>query len=347
MVACFKVNPPSKQESLHGREIGRYNAADLKRETKTNDHSASPVEYLVKKLNGILLPFPTPFDSEGRINKPALRSNIEHWNKTGITGHIVPGSTGERVHLTEGECLKVIQTARESVPNHFAFIVGAGQQSTQASVDEVRGVVETGADAVLVITPHFYRAEMTQPALVNHYLAVADASPVPVLLYSVPQFTNVTLAPETIARLSGHENIVGVKDSSGDILNLAETVRLVPKDFVVLTGNGSALYPALCVGARGAILAVGCLAPRLSVAIYEAFRAGEHERAREMQQRLTRLTRGVSGSYGISGLKAALDMLGYAGGRVRAPLSDVGEDARREIRAVLEETGLLEEESGV
>jgi 4-hydroxy-2-oxoglutarate aldolase len=344
VAVCFKINPPPpKQEPLHGCEIGRYNAPDLKHETKTNDYSSSPVESPVKKLNGILLPFPTPFDGEGRIDEPALRSNIESWNKTGITGHVILGSTGERVHLTERECLDVIETARESVPSHLAFIVGAGQQSTQATIDEIRHVAEAGADAVLVITPHFYRAEMTQNALVNHYLAVADASPVPVLLYSVPQFTNVTLQPETIARLSGHENIIGVKDSSGDILNLAETVRLVPEDFVVLTGNGSALYPALCVGARGAILAVGCIAPRLSVAIYEAYQSGEHEQAREMQQRLTRLTRGVSGRYGISGLKAALDMLGYAGGRVRAPLSDTTEEARREIRAVLEETGLSEE----
>lgn len=294
-----------------------------------------------------MLPFITPFDEKGGANLSAIRSNIEKWNKTGISGHVVLGSTGERVHLDERECLKVIEAARAATPKSLAFIVGAGQQSTQATVNEILGIAEAGADAVLVITPHFYRAEMTQVALVNHYLAVADASPVPVLLYSVPQFTNVTLQPETIARLSEHENIIGVKDSSGDILNLAETVRLVPEDFAVLTGNGSALYPALCVGARGAILAVGCIAPRLSVAIYEAFIAGEHQRAREMQQRLTLLTRGISGRYGISGLKAALDMLGYMGGRVRAPLPDASEEARCEIAAVLEETGLLEEESGV
>lgn len=294
-----------------------------------------------------MLPFITPFDENGGADLAAIRSNIEKWNETGVSGHVALGSTGERVHLTERECLKVIEAARAAVPEQLAFIVGAGQPSTRATIDEVRGVAAAGADAVLAITPHFYRVEMTQDALVNHYLAVADASPVPVLLYSVPQFTNVTLVPETIARLSGHGNIVGVKDSSGDILNLAETIRLVPEDFAVLTGNGSALYPALCVGACGAILAVGCIAPRLSVAIYEAFEAGEHKSAREMQQQLTRLTRGIPGRSGISGLKAALDMLGYRGGRVRAPLSDASAEARREIAKVLAETGLLEEESGV
>jgi 4-hydroxy-2-oxoglutarate aldolase len=318
----------------------------LKQRDQTNSQNSAAAGFLTNNLRGVMLPFITPFDENGGVDLSAIRSNIEKWNQAGVGGHVVLGSTGERVHLDERECLKVIEAARGAVPEELAFIVGVGQQSTRATIDEVRGVAEAGADAVLVITPHFYRAEMTQSTLVNHYTAVADASGVPVLLYSVPQFTNVTLQPETIARLSGHENIVGVKDSSGDILNLAEAIRLVPEDFAVLTGNGAALYPALCVGAHGAILAVGCIAPRLSVAIYEAVKAGEHERAREMQQRLTRLTRGISGRYGISGLKAALDMLGYTGGRVRAPLSDASAEARQEISAVLKETEILVDETG-
>ncbi len=292
-----------------------------------------------------MLPFPTPFEAGGGANLSAIKLNIEGWNDAGVSGHVVLGSTGERVHVDERECLEIIESARACVPEGMAFVVGAGQQSTRATVEEVRRVAGAGADAVLVITPHFYRAEMTQDALVRHYLEVADASIVPVLLYSVPQLSNVTIAPETVARLSEHENIVGVKDSSGDVLALAEMVRLVPPDFAVLTGSGSALYPALCVGARGGILAIGCVAPRLAVEVYEAFGAGEHERARAAQTRLTRVTRGVLGRYGISGLKAALDMLGYAGGHVRAPLQDAGREARREIEKVLSETGLLGEES--
>ena len=296
-----------------------------------------------------MLPFTTPFDDDGEVDSHALRSNVEQWNETGIGGHIALGSTGERVHLNEREYLKVIETARASVPSHLAFIVGAGQQSTRATIDEVRLVAGgAGADAVLVITPHFYRTEMTQGALLEHYLEVADASPVPLLLYSVPHLTNVQLAPETIASLAEHQNIIGVKDSSGDILALAETIRLVPEGFAVLTGNGSALYPALCVGARGGILAIGCVAPHLAVAIYEAFKAGEHERARRMQQTLTFVTRGVLGRYGIGGLKAALDMLGYQGGGVvRAPLTPVTEEARREIAKVLTAAGLLGDETSV
>lgn len=327
------------------REASRYNAPSLTYRDDTDKHNASVAGFSLKNLRGILLPFPTPLDVESNVNAQALCSNIEKWNETGIAGYVILGSTGERVHLDERECLRVIETARSSVPSQMTFVVGAGQQSTRATVDEVRHVAESGADAVLVITPHFYRAEMTQDALVNHYRAVADASPVPVLLYSVPQLTNVSLAPETIARLSHHENIIGVKDSSGDVLALAETHRLVPDDFAVLTGSGLALYPALCVGAEGGILAIGCIAPRLAVAIYRAFEAGEHERARGAQARLTIATRGVLGRYGIGGLKAGLDMLGYTGGKVRAPLMCASEDAKREIAKVLKEAGLSGDEA--
>jgi 4-hydroxy-2-oxoglutarate aldolase len=331
--------------SLRIHETGRYNASSLIYREDTDKHNASVAGFSVKSLRGILLPFPTPLDIESNVNARALCSNIEKWNETGIAGYAALGSTGERVHLEERECIEVIEIARASVPDRMAFIVGAGQQGTRATIDEVRRVAQAGADAVLVITPHFYRAEMTQDALANHYRAVADASIVPLLLYSVPHLTNVQLAPETIARLSEHENIVGVKDSSGDVLALAETHRLVPEDFAVLTGNGQALYPALCAGSQGAILAVGCIAPRLALAIYEAFEAGENERALALQQRLTMATRGVLVRYGIGGLKAALDMLGYSGGEVRAPLRCADDGARREIAKVLKETGLLGDEA--
>ncbi|MBA2734828.1 MAG: dihydrodipicolinate synthase family protein, partial [Acidobacteria bacterium] len=212
----------------------------MKPQDETIEKKSSAAKFSSEKLRGIMLPFTTPFDKDGEVGALSLRANVERWSESGIAGYVLLGSTGERVHLNERECLKMIETARVSVSSHFAFIVGAGQQSTRATINEVSGVAQAGADAVLVITPNFYRAEMTQNALVNHYLAVADASGVPVLLYSFPQLTNVSLQPETIARLSEHENIIGIKDSSGDILNLAETVRLVPEDFVVLTGNGAA-----------------------------------------------------------------------------------------------------------
>ncbi|HEX5708670.1 MAG TPA: dihydrodipicolinate synthase family protein [Pyrinomonadaceae bacterium] len=304
------------------------------------------------KLRGIFLPFPTPFDSEGEVNARALRSNIERWNETGAAGYVALGSTGERVHLSERERFHVIETARSAVPEELTFVVGVGEQSTRATVDEARRVAALGADALLVITPHFYRSQMTTDALVAHYEAVADSSPAPVILYSVPQNTGVALAPEAVARLSAHPNVVGLKDSSGDFVNFMETARLVGErlangsdesadgrgeSFALLTGHASTLYAALATGARGGILAAACVAPRLCVEIYEAFVVGDAARARALQAALVPLARAVTTRYGIGGLKAALDAAGYAGGAVRAPLSAPVEEARREIARLVEE----------
>lgn len=316
----------------------------MQQHDETNKRSDATGRFSAKNLRGILLPFHTPFDEDDRVDLRALRSNIERWNATGIDGYVALGSTGERVHLDEGECAEVIETARECVPAQMAFIVGTGQQSTRATIAEVRAAARAGADAVLVITPGFYRAALTQAALTNHFTAVADDSPVPVVLYSIPQNTNVSLAPETIARLGEHENVAGIKDSSGDMLNLAETLRLAPDDFSVLTGHAAVLHASLLAGARGGVLAVGCVAARLSVAIYRAVEAGAHEQARRMQRRLAPLARAVTTQYGVGGLKAALDICGYVGGRVRAPLETPSEAARLEIARLLEASALKAEE---
>jgi 4-hydroxy-2-oxoglutarate aldolase len=296
-----------------------------------------------QNLRGILLPFPTPFGPEGEVDLSGLRSNIEKWNATGITGYVALGSTGERVHLEERELLQVIETARAIVPAEMAFIVGGGQPSTRATINETRRLALAGADAVLLLTPSFYRAAMTQSALYDYYVAVAESSPVPLLLYSMPDLIGIAIAPETVARLSEHENIVGLKDSAGDIINFAETLRLAPADFAVLTGNGPLLSAALAAGATGGILAVGCVAARLALQIYRAARAGDYESAHEWQRRLTPLALAVTKRYGIGGLKAALDMLGFKGGHVRAPLQDTTEEARGEIARLVEECVAVEE----
>jgi 4-hydroxy-2-oxoglutarate aldolase len=284
-----------------------------------------------------MLPFPTPFDKDESVDARGLRANLERWNETGITGYVALGSTGERVHLCERECLEVIEAARASVPASLAFITGAGQQSTHATINEVRRYASAGADAALVITPNFYRAAMTQSALINYYLTVADASPVPLVLYSMPDLTGIALAPETVARLALHENIIGIKDSSSDLINLAETVRVVPEDFAVLTGNGGLLAAALGAGARGAILAVGCVAFEQCLAIYDALEKENYQQAHHLQRKLTPLARAVTVRFGIGGLKAALELRGYAGGVVRSPLAPASEEARQEIARLLKE----------
>jgi len=288
----------------------------------------------VKSLHSILLPITTPFRSDV-VDHAALRSNLDRWATTGVGGFVVLGSTGERVHLDEREYLEVIETARRVVPSSLAFIVGAGQQSVAGTIREIRKAAELGVDAVLVITPHYYRAAITQDTLVAYYTAVADASPVPLLLYSMPALTGIKIEPQTIAHLSEHPNIKGVKDSSNDIAGFAETVKLCPADFAVMTGNGTVFLDALRAGAAGAILAVGCVVPEMCVEIFNAFSGGGEERASSLQAKLTPLATAVTTRYGIGGLKAALDLAGYQGGDVRAPLRAPDQPARDEIAALL------------
>lgn len=301
-------------------------------------HANAPA--LPDRLRGILLPFPTPFGPDGEFDPRSLRANVERWNRAGISGYVALGSTGERVHLDERERAAVVEAARAAVPVGMAFVVGVGEHGTRGTVAEAARAARAGADALLVITPHFYRGAMTGERLRAHFEAVADASPVPLVLYNIPQNTGVALPPETVARLGEHPNIVGIKDSSGNMVNLMEMLRLVGPgraDFVVTTGHAGVLHPALAAGAGGAILAAACVVPRLCVAVFEAARAGDGGRARELQRRLAPVARAVTVGYGIGGLKAALDLLGYYGGPVREPLRAPDEAARREIARLLEE----------
>ena len=292
-------------------------------------------------LKGILLPVTTPFTGDGELVLDALRSNLSRWNNTGVVGYVLLGSTGERVHLADREYLQVIETARSAAPDNRTFIVGAGQQSTLGTINEIKKAHRAGADAVLVITPYFYRSAITQETLVSYYTAVADSSPVPVLLYSMPPLTGIKIEPETVARLSEHPNITGVKDSSNDVAGFTKTVNVCSRDFAVLTGNGTVLLDALRAGATGGILAVGCAAPEVCVEIFRAFNAGEDERASLLQSKLTPLATAVTTRFGIGGLKAALDLAGYYGGAVRAPLRSPDESAQNEIASLLEDVHRL------
>jgi 4-hydroxy-2-oxoglutarate aldolase len=325
---------------LRAPEARRYNATALsipleheRRARKRRTH---------ERLRGVLIPFPTPFAEDGGVDAASLRHNIERWNSTGVAGYVALGSTGERVHLDARERADVVETARECVPREMSFVVGVGEQGTRGTIEECASAARLGADAVLVLTPHFYKGALTQVSLASHFEAVADSSPVPVILYNIPQNTGVALAPETVARLSEHDNIAGIKDSSGDVANHVEMIRLVgerAEEFAVLTGHAGVFYTSLCAGAVGGILAAGCVLPRLCVEIYEAVRACKHEHARESQRRLASVARAVTVRFGIGGLKYALDLLGFEGGVVRAPLASPDEDARREIARLLEEAG--------
>jgi 4-hydroxy-2-oxoglutarate aldolase len=288
-------------------------------------------------LNGILLPVTTPFLANEELDPAGLTGNLKHWNESGVAGYVLLGSTGERAHLDQHEYVQVIETARRAVPGDLGFIAGAGQQSTRGTIKEIEHAAAAGAEAVLVITPSFYKSAITQKALVRHYLAVADAAKVPVILYSMPDLTGIIIEPDTAARLSEHQNIIGMKDSSAEVARFAETVRLVPEDFALMIGNGTVVCDNLQAGGRGGILAVGCVAPRLCLEIFKATRTNNFDRARALQNKLSPLALAVTKTYGIGGLKAAMEMIGLVGGAVRAPLQRPDADGLAHIARLIKQ----------
>ena len=292
-------------------------------------------------LRGIMPPIPTPFDAAGDVHHAALLENLERWNQYELRGYVVLGSNGEGVLLDQAEKVRVWATARRAIPADRLLVAGTGAESTRETIDITQRAADAGADAALVVTPHYYGPAMKADNLVQHYRRVADASPIPILIYNVPKFTNVNTEAETVARTAAHPNIIGMKDTSGNITQLADTVRLAGPDFQVLAGSAGFLLAGLAVGAVGGILALANIAPQAGPEIARLFQAGAREEAAELQRKMIPVNNAVTGRFGIPGLKAAMDMLGYYGGPVRSPLLDLTEDKRRILRDVLQEGGLL------
>jgi 4-hydroxy-2-oxoglutarate aldolase len=295
------------------------------------------------KLEGVFPPIPTPFDADGNLRLDKLKSNIALWNKTGLNGYVVLGSNGEAVNLSESEKAELWQAAREAIPRDKLFLVGAGMESTRASIALAKRAAESGADAAMFVTPSYYKAELKPAALVNHYRLIADASPIPTILYNMPVATGIDLDANTVIQLAQHPNIIGIKDSSGNVAKFADIIRAVRPDFTVIAGSGGYFYPALCIGAKGTVAALANVAPRECVALYDAFRAGRHDEARALQLKLVQLNAAVTTRWNIPGLKAALDELGsgYYGGAPRLPLRPLGDEDRVALRKIMQETGVL------
>ncbi|HET9264411.1 MAG TPA: dihydrodipicolinate synthase family protein [Vicinamibacterales bacterium] len=287
-------------------------------------------------FDAVFPPMATPFRA-GEIDGAGIRRNVERWMRTRLGGVVALGSNGEAPLLDEDESDRVIDEARQAMSAGRLLIAGTGRESTRATIAACARAARLGADAVLVRTPSYYRGRMTADAFVRHYVAVADASPVPVLLYNYPAVTGVNLAPETVARLSEHSNIAGVKETGSDTAQVAAFVDASRAEFAVIAGSAPTFYAALCVGARGGILAVACVVPEICVSLHEHGRAGRHAEARALQARLTPLARLVTSGHGIPGLKAAMELAGFVGGEPRPPLAPASAGAVAEIRAALAE----------
>ena len=295
----------------------------------------------MRKFDGVFVPVPTPFRGDD-VAPDRLGANLRRWNETGLSGYVVLGSTGEFPLLEEAERDRLLVAAREAIPRDKTFLAGTGADGTIPTIRRTLRAAEIGADAAIVITPHYFTKAFSQPAAqVRHYLAVAEASPIPVLLYNFPLNTGINLEAETVARIAEHPNVVGIKDSSGLIPQCAQIIDQTPKSFHVLVGAASALLPALAIGAAGGILALGAIAAREFCEVERLARAGRADEAKSLAQRMLAADRGIPGRYGIGGLKAALDLQGFYGGPCRAPLGTPDGDAIEDIKEVLATAGLL------
>jgi len=299
-------------------------------------------------LEGIYLPVTTPFrSSDGGLDTNALASNLRMWCETQIAGVLVGGSTGESVLLNAEELAACVRIARETLPEDRMVIAGTGLQSTRATIQACADASEAGADAVLVLPPSYFQAQMTADALRLHFWEVADASAVPVLLYHVPKFVPVDLVPDLVGELIRHHNIIGIKDSSGDIQNLGALCDVCGSEATVLVGAGTHLYAGLEIGARGGIIAVGLLAPSEAVDLYDTFQSGRMNEAGRLQELIGPLHKSVVAGTGVPGVKHALDKLGFVGGLPRPPLLPSDEATRARIQEALTHAGLRKNASAV
>ena len=293
---------------------------------------------------GVFAPVPTPFDAADRVDTARIRAAFARWLKMPLTGFVVLGSNGEAALLDEDESDLVVSTVRELVPRGRPLIVGTGRESTQAAVRAARRAGELGADAVLVRTPGFFKSQMTSAVFVRHYTAVADASPVPVLLYNFTAVTGVTLQADAVARLATHPNILGMKESGGDIAQIAELVAVsAGQPFSVLAGSASTFYAALGAGASCGILALGAVLPDACVRLFDLMMQKRHDEARALQRQLAPIARLLGAVYGVAGLKAALPLIGIDVGLPRPPLvpvPDAGLDALKQALSAFQEAAV-------
>jgi 4-hydroxy-2-oxoglutarate aldolase len=286
------------------------------------------------RLRGIVPPLVTPFRQDGEIDLPAFEANVDSYAGEDLAGYLVLGSNGEAASLDEAEKLALVEAARRRAGDRIV-LVGTGCESTRETIRLTRKVADLGADGVLVLTPHFYKQRMTDEALRRHFEAVADASPVPVFLYSVPLFTGIAVSAPLAGSLAAHRRIAGIKDSSGDMGALARILAAVPESFSVACGSAPAFYAALCLGASAGVLAIANCVPRPVAALFRAVERGEHERARKLQRAILPLATALASAHGVPGLKAALELSGRRGGPPRSPLQPVSEAAREELASLL------------
>jgi 4-hydroxy-2-oxoglutarate aldolase len=286
-------------------------------------------------LSGVFPALTTPYAVDGSVSIEHIKDNIRKYNDTGIAGYVAIGSTGESVLLSRKEVETVLIAVMESAAPGKILIAGTGAESTAETIDRTKRAAELGYQVALVKTPYYYKPVYKPEVFIAHFRRVADASPIPVMLYSVPQFTGIALEAPEVGVLAQHPNIIGIKESSGVVQRAAEILAAVPSSFQLLVGSASMMFPSQILGAVGAILALGSALPEISVALFDAVRTGDLEKARELQSAILPASKLIVSQCGIPGVKYAMDQAGYRGGEPRLPLLPLHEDQKLAIRTLL------------
>ncbi|KJS23652.1 MAG: hypothetical protein VR72_00665 [Clostridiaceae bacterium BRH_c20a] len=293
------------------------------------------------QIKGVYPPITTPFDQHENIDYSALEKNIKKWNETELAGYVVFGSNGEYAFLSEQEKLDIVKVCIDNAAEGKKIIVGSGCESTKDTIELTNKCAKLGAHFALIVNPNFYKGAMNKKVLKAHFTAVADASDIPILLYNVPKNTCINLEPDLVADLAQHPNIVGIKDSSANITQLAQIISMVPADFNVLVGTAGVLYPGLVFGAKGGVMALATCCPDKCIEIYNLYNAGKYEEAKELQMKMIPVNNAVTGTYGIPGLKYVMETLGYLGGPTRRPLLPLTEDDKVKLDEIMKKAELI------
>jgi 4-hydroxy-2-oxoglutarate aldolase len=286
-------------------------------------------------ISGVYPALTTPFSADGSVSVEDIKHNIEKYNSTGLAGYVAIGSTGESVLLSRKEVDAVLVAVKESAAPGKRLIAGTGAESTAETIERTKRAAELGYHAALVKTPYYYKPVYTPEVYIAHFRRVADASPIPVILYSVPQFTGVALEAPEVGLLAQHPNIIGIKESSGNVQRAAEMLAAVPATFQILVGSASMMFPSTVLGSVGAILALASPLPELCVAVFDAVSKGDFEKARELQSTILPASKVIVSQCGIAGVKYAMDQAGYCGGLPRQPLLPLKEEQRQAIRTLM------------
>jgi 4-hydroxy-2-oxoglutarate aldolase len=286
-------------------------------------------------LKGIIPALATPFETDASVALGRMRENITAYNRTGLSGYLAFGSTGESVLLDRAEFEQVLSVVREAAAPGKILIAGTGVDSTAETISRTEAAAKLGYDYALVCPPCYFKPMINSRVLIEHYTRVADASRIPVLLYSVPQFTGVAIEVDVAARMSEHPNVAGMKDSSGNVDRIGAILAAVPERFQLVTGASTTIYASMTMGAAGAILALANYLPELCVTLYNAIVARDAKAALELQRRLIPPTTRIVGAMGIAGVKYAMDRRGYYGGPVREPLLPLIDAQKKEVDSLM------------